>query len=122
MYNYRARVTDIHDGDTYTFAIDLGLQVMLVGQKLRLAHCDAPELNTPEGKMARVWVSERMPPGTIVTIDTIKFEGDREKYGRWLAQITLPDGTDLATIMIAAGQAHPYEGGAKTGENNPGYM
>jgi micrococcal nuclease len=113
MYQYRATVTAIHDGDTYTLDIDLGLNVHLTDQKLRLAHANAPELPTPEGQAARLWVAATMPINTIVTIDTIKATGEKEKFGRWLAQVTLPDGTDLATTMIAAGHAVPYEGGAR---------
>lgn len=113
MFQYRATVIEIHDGDTFKLDIDLGLEVWLRGQKLRLAHADAPELSTPEGKTALYWVSEAMPVGSTVTIDTTRAEGDKEKYGRWLAQVTLPDGEDLATLMIGAGHAVPYEGGAR---------
>lgn len=113
MYQYRATVVGIHDADTYTLDIDLGLEVFLHGQKLRLAHCNAPELATPAGVAARNWVVARMPIGTQVTIDTIHAEGDKEKFGRWLMVVTLPDGTDLATALIAAGQAVPYEGGPR---------
>jgi endonuclease YncB( thermonuclease family) len=113
MYQYRGTVVDIHDGDTFTLTLDLGFNVSLTDQKLRLAHCNAPELATAAGKAALVWVAHLMPVGTQVTVDTIKVEGDKEKYGRWLMQVTLPDGTDLATVMIAAGQAVPYEGGAR---------
>ena len=113
MYQYRATVTAIHDADTYTLDIDLGLEAWLHNQKLRLAHANAPELPTPAGKAALVWVQHLMPVGTAVVIDTIKAQGDKEKYGRWLAQVTLPDGTDLADTMIAVGQVVPYEGGPR---------
>lgn len=113
MYQYRATVTDVHDGDTYTLDLDLGFDVHLLGQKLRLAHVNAPELATPEGKTARDWVLSTMPIGTRVTVDTVKAEGEREKFGRWLAQVTLPDGSDLGAALIAAGQAVPYEGGPR---------
>jgi micrococcal nuclease len=113
VYQYRAMVVAVHDGDTYTLDIDLGLEVWLRGQKLRLAHANAPELNTPEGKVALAWVVKVMPPGTAVTINTVKAEGDKEKYGRWLAQVTLPSGNDLAAQMIANDQAVPYEGGGR---------
>lgn len=113
MYEYRATVTDVHDGDTFTLTIDLGLDVALLNQKLRLAHANAPELTTTAGQVAHAWVLSRMPIGSSITVSTIKAEGDKEKYGRWLAQVTLLDGTDLATAMIAAGQAVPYEGGPR---------
>ena len=54
-----------------------------------------------------------MPIGTKVMINTIKPEADREKYGRFLMTVTLPDGSDLDTAMITAGQGVLYEGGAR---------
>lgn len=110
MYQYRAVVTDVHDGDTFTLTLDLGFYVAMSVQKLRLAHVNAPELATPAGKVARQWVVDHMPVGTVVTVDTVKAEGEKEKFGRWLAMVTLPDGTDLGTALVAAGQAVPYEG------------
>ncbi len=113
MYEYRAIVVAIHDGDTFTLDIDLGLEVWLRGQKLRLAHANAPELPTEAGKAARAWVTETMPAGTAVTVSTTKAVGDKEKYGRWLASITVPGVRDLAEALIAAGHAVPYEGGPR---------
>lgn len=113
MYQYNAIIRDVHDGDTYTLDIDLGLCCWLLSQKLRLAHANAPELNTPEGVASRAYVAELLPAGSRVVIDTVKSTGDKEKFGRWLMAVTLPDGTDLATRMIADHQAVPYEGGPR---------
>jgi endonuclease YncB( thermonuclease family) len=41
------------------------------------------------------------------------FKDIKEKYGRYLAKITLPDNTDYASVMIAAGHAKPYFGGTR---------
>jgi endonuclease YncB( thermonuclease family) len=114
LYQYAATVVDVHDGDTFTLDFDLGFYAALRGQKLRLAHVNAPELATPAGKVAREWVVARMPAGSSVIVNTLKATGEKEKFGRWLATITLPDGTDLATAIIAAGQGVPYEGGARS--------
>jgi endonuclease YncB( thermonuclease family) len=53
-----------------------------------------------------------MPACLIVTLQT--FKDSKEKYGRYLAKITLPDGSDFASAMVAAGHAVPYFGGTKT--------
>ena len=43
LYHYRAVVTDVYDGDTVTVDVDLGFHVWVHGEKIRLAHIDAPE-------------------------------------------------------------------------------
>ena len=44
MYEYRAYVRKIYDGDTITVDIDLGFGVVLHNQKVRLVRINAPEL------------------------------------------------------------------------------
>lgn len=108
VYQYRATVVSVHDGDTFTFDVDLGFGVWMRCQKLRVAHVNAPELATPAGKAALAWVAAVLPVGSAVTVDTVKPAGEKEKYGRWLASVTLPDGSDLAAGLVAAGHAVPY--------------
>jgi endonuclease YncB( thermonuclease family) len=50
-------------------------------------------------------------PGTEVTITT--FRDSKEKYGRYLAKIIMPDGSDFSTSMIDANHAKPYFGGSR---------
>jgi endonuclease YncB( thermonuclease family) len=48
-------VIDVYDGDTVTVDLDLGFHVWKRGEKIRLAHIDAPELrgeSQAEGKAA----------------------------------------------------------------------
>lgn len=113
MYQYRATVVRIIDGDTYVVDFDLGFRAWLRDQEIRLAHANSPEKNTAEGRYAAQWVAMAMPVGSPVVVNTIKPTGDKEKYGRWLAAITLPGDIDLATSMIFNGQAVPYEGGPR---------
>jgi endonuclease YncB( thermonuclease family) len=55
------------------------------------------------------------PPGVVNVVDirTYKPKQPLEKYGRWLAEVFLPDGSSVAELMVAAGHAVPYEGGAR---------
>lgn len=91
MYEYKAIVTDVYDGDTITVDIDLGLGVWLRGQKVRLKGINAPEVRgdtARDGQRVRsvlvmlIWEREVI----------IRTEKDRtEKYGRWLATVILED-------------------------------
>ena len=95
-YLYKAKVIDVHDGDTVTLNIDLGFGVILQNQKLRFAGINAPELtgaNATAGAASRDWLKAKLL-GQDVIIESIK---DRqEKYGRWLAKVFLPNNSEMS--------------------------
>lgn len=112
MYEYRAIIVSNYDADTLRLDIDLGFGNWTKSQPVRLYGIDAPELDTPAGKAARDYVKTLLPAGSKVVITT--FKDAKEKYGRYLAKITLTDGSDLATLLVIANHATPYFGGARS--------
>lgn len=106
---YPAIVADWHDGDTCHVQLDLGFGVLfgrgLDGKPVvncRIYGINAPELATPEGKAALAFATALCPPASRVSI----LSHGWDKYsGRFDGAITLPDGSDFATKMLAAGQA-----------------
>lgn len=112
MFEYRAKIVSVYDGDTLRADIDLGCGVVLKNQMLRVHGIDSPEIGAVGGREAREFARALMPAALAVTLQT--FKDGREKYGRYLAKITLPDSADFATAMIAAGHAKPYFGITKT--------
>ena len=90
LYYYRARVTDVYDGDTIIVNIDLGLKTFINGEKIRLHRINTPEVRgeeRPEGLKARDFLRELIL-GKEIFVETIK---DRKgKYGRYLGEIWLP--------------------------------
>ena len=111
MFEYRSEITSVYDGDTCRADIDLGFGVILRNQSLRIYGIDTPELSTKEGIDAREFARSLLPAGTKVVITTLK--DAKEKYGRYLAKIVLPDGSDFATVMVTSGHAKSYLGGAR---------
>ena len=106
MYNYRAKIIAVYDGDTVTAQVDLGFlhfQVM----KLRLYGIDTPELRGEErerGLVVRDIVRE-MILDKEVEIDSYK---DKQgKFGRYLATIKLGD-ININQWLIDNGHAVPY--------------
>ncbi|MBA4783653.1 MAG: thermonuclease family protein [Rhizobiales bacterium] len=93
MYEYRAFITDVYDGDTITANIDLGFRTGLSGIKLRLYGINAPEIRLTSGVTkedkdaglkARDWLSERILNRQVF----IRTHRDStEKYGRFLAEV-----------------------------------
>ena len=91
LYNYKAIVTSVYDGDTCTVDIDLGLHSWVRGEKLRLNRINAPELRgveRPKGIKSRDFLKSKIE-GKEITIETIKDK--KGKYGRYLAEIWLED-------------------------------
>jgi len=83
LYNYRAKVIRIVDGDTYELMVDLGMKVFHLAH-IRLEDVDTPEVygvrhdseEYAEGVEASSFVGSVMSPGTEVLIHTDK---DKEK-------------------------------------------
>ena len=108
MYEYRAFVRSIYDADTIRFDIDLGFGSRLMNQSIRLYGIDAWELRgieKPLGKLARDAVASLMTKGDGVILST--YRDKKGKYGRWLADVYLADGTHLNHWLVDNGHAEP---------------
>jgi micrococcal nuclease len=110
FYNYKGTVTDVYDGDTCTISLDLGLDFELKNQKLRLYGINAPEMRGPfrdAGIASRDFLAD-LVFNKKVWITTHR--NRKEKYGRYLAEIWLPDSNrSVNQQMVEAGHAVKYE-------------
>ena len=108
MYEYRAYVRKVYDGDTITVDIDLGFGVVLKNQKLRLTGINTPEVRgeqRQDGLKVRDLVRSRIANKWVV----IKTEKDkRGKYGRWLATVFEP-GIEESINMWLLNEGHAVE-------------
>ena len=98
------------DGDTFwmEWSTELGYGDWFIRhRKLRLHGCDAPKNGTPEGDASTAFARELLPLGTIVRLT--RFRPD-VYHGRFSADVQLPDGRDLKTVMVEAGHAVPWDG------------
>jgi len=106
MYEYEAIVTSVYDGDTITIDIDLGFDVILKKQKIRLLGINTPEVRGSErekGLVSRDALREKIL-GEQVIIKTEK----RGKYGRWLGTIYI-ERTNVNQWLINEGYAEEYK-------------
>lgn len=96
MYVYRAKVTDVYDGDSITVDIDLGFGIIYRNQKIRLKGINTPEvrgIERPEGLQARDALRELILDKEI-TLVTVKDK--KGKFGRYIGEIFL----DIEDISI----------------------
>lgn len=83
MYEYKARVDRVIDGDTVDFIVDLGFHVY-IKIRGRLLGVDTPERGDKDWATATAHLAELLNnKGEEIVIRTKK----TEKYGRWLVDI-----------------------------------
>ena len=107
LYHYRAHVTKVYDGDTVTVDLQLGCDVVLKGQKIRLYGINTPEMRGDDkiaGKAARDFLREKVLDKKI-TVKTLKDKSG--KYGRLLGILFIDD-IDLNELLITEGHAVEY--------------
>jgi endonuclease YncB( thermonuclease family) len=99
------------DGDTAHGTVDMGcghrwtppkgLRLLMVGG----APYDAPEMRKPEqrdrAQQARVRAKQLAPEGLWYPVVSEKYDPDA--FGRVLCSVKLPDGSDLATVLVREG-------------------
>lgn len=108
MYDYKATLERVIDGDTVVLNLDLGFYVTHQVH-CRLAHINAPERGTPGADAATTWATQLLTNATSITATTYKVA---DKYGRWLAVIFV-DGVNMNERAVELGYAVPYEGGTR---------
>ena len=116
MYEYKATVTRIIDGDTIDVDIQLGFDVVLSKQRIRLYGIDTPESRTRDkeekvrGLLSKDYVKSNCYVGSTIRLQS----KERGKFGRILGVI-YKDGDNISINqrMIDEGFAVPYTGGNK---------
>ena len=96
MYQYKATVSRIVDGDTLDVIIDLGFKIT-TNQRIRLANINTPETfnvkkdseEYKKGMEAKIFVEERIAANNFDII--IETDKDVGKYGRYIGTIRLSD-------------------------------
>ena len=107
MYNYKAKIIGVYDGDTVTAMVDLGF-LHFQEMKLRLYGIDTPELRGPEREQGIIVrdILREMILNKEVTIRSYK---DKQgKYGRYLANIITEDGLEVNQWLVNNGHAKEY--------------
>ena len=119
MYEYRARVNRVVDGDTVDVDIELGFGVVLTDERVRIMGIDTPESRTSDkvekvfGTAAKERLKELLGDVTILRTQIAKNGEDMKgKFGRVLGDFMVDDRT-VTDILIEEGHAVAYFGGSK---------
>jgi micrococcal nuclease len=122
MYEYRATVIKVVDGDTVDVDIDLGFGIVLSDERVRIAGIDTPESRTRDkeekkfGLAAKARVKQLLGKTCVLKTQINKNGEDMKgKFGRILGDFSVYDSaTDrwrmLTEILVSEGHAVPYHG------------
>lgn len=111
---YNAILDRVIDGDTIDVNLDLGFDVILQKQRVRLAGIDTPESRTRnlEEKALGLKAKNRL---IELCVGSFKIQSlGKGKYGRILGIPYTEDGKDICQMLIKEGHAVEYWGGKKT--------
>ncbi len=126
MYEYRATIIKVVDGDTVDVDIDLGFGIIMKDERVRIMGIDTPESRTRDkvekkfGLAAKTRLKELL--GKTCTLKTqINKDGEdmKGKFGRILGDFSVYDSNtdsykNVTEIMIAEHHAVKYQGQAKS--------
>jgi micrococcal nuclease len=120
MYEYRATLDRVVDGDTVDLNIDLGFHVWFNSTRVRLRRVDTPEKRTSDllekhfGYIATDFVLDKLINAKKIVVRTV-IDGRQDKYGRILGEITVDDEeVSLNDQLIENRYAVSYEGQNKS--------
>ena len=121
MYEYKAQVLRIIDGDTLAVNIDLGFDVWIHNEVIRLNGIDAPEVRTTDpvekffGTLAKNRIKEYLDnDGTTGAVTLVSKTFKKEKYGRVTADLKVQGQIrSLCAVLVGEGYAVPYHGQSK---------
>ena len=120
MYEYRARVIKVVDGDTVDVDIDLGFGVWLKDERVRIMGIDTPESRTRDkvekkfGLAAKARLKELLGATPILKTQVGKGGEDMKgKFGRILGDFLTEDVKKCGELLVKEGHAVKYMGGAK---------
>ena len=116
MYEYKVKIRRIVDGDTVDVDIDLGFDMILSKQRIRLYGIDTPESRTRDkeekfyGKLSAKFLKEQCKNSSEIFLKT--YLDKKGKFGRILGEFIV-DGVNINKLMIEKYMAVEYYGQSK---------
>ena len=116
MHEYKVKIRRIVDGDTIDVDIDLGFNMILSKQRIRLYGIDTPESRTRDkeekfyGKLSAKFLKEQCKNSSEIFLKT--YLDKKGKFGRILGELIV-EGVNINKMMIEKYMAVEYHGQSK---------
>lgn len=105
MYEYKAIITNIVDGDTFDMDIDLGFNIH-IHERVRLLDVDTPEKFGEEkvlGLIVKQYaINNFLGKEAIIKSEKEDVAADTDSFGRWLVRVNIND-CDICSLYNSLG-------------------
>lgn len=112
-YLYKCRLDRVIDGDTVDVDVDLGFDIWMSRQRIRLRGIDTPESRTRNAFEKQLGLAAKARVIELCSGDLLLESFGKDKYGRILG-VLFGDGKNVCATLIKEGHAVEYWGGKKT--------
>lgn len=106
MYQYKAKILNVVDGDTFDVDIDLGFHIH-IHERVRLLNVDTPEKfgeEKPLGMIMKEYaIKNFLNKEIIIRSEKNEESAQTDSFGRWLVETTLDDGNSISNIYKELG-------------------
>ena len=116
MHEYNCTIRRVVDGDTVDVDIDLGFDMWIHNERVRLYGIDTPESRTRDleekkfGLLAKEYLTEKLDTEDIIV--TTEVDNEKGKFGRILGWVWC-NGVNINNQMIDEHMAVAYHGQSK---------
>jgi micrococcal nuclease len=97
MFEYRALITNVVDGDTFDMDIDLGFNIH-IHERVRLLDIDTPEKFGKEKELGlrvkQFAINNFLNKEVVIKSEKADVAANTDSFGRWLVRVTV-DGQDI---------------------------
>ena len=105
MYEYKAVITNVIDGDTFDMDIDLGFNIH-IHERVRLLDIDTPEKFGKEkelGLLVKDYAGcEFLGMNVVIKSEKSDIAAETDSFGRWLVRVDV-NGKDICDIYNSLG-------------------
>ena len=112
MYEYKAVITNVVDGDTFDMDIDLGFHIH-IHERVRLLNVDTPEKfgeEKPLGLIVKQYaINHFLGKEVIINSEKDDIAADTDSFGRWLVRVKVIEyDYDISSIYNIIGVNKKY--------------
>lgn len=106
MYQYKAIITNVVDGDTFDMDIDLGFNIH-IHERVRLLDVDTPEKfgkEKPLGLIMKQYATERfLGEEVVIKSEKADIAAVTDSFGRWLVRVNIDERREIYDLYNELG-------------------
>lgn len=112
MYEYKAIITNVVDGDTFDMDIDLGFHIH-IHERIRLLDINTPEKFGSEKKLGLIVKqyaeNNFLNKEVVIQSEKADIAADTDSFGRWLVRVIVNGEKDIRDIYNSLGVNKKYD-------------